>query len=418
MATDATTTTAADDAPEPAAENPTPTATAAPSSPAGTSSAPAPPPAPAVPADVEQEALGLIAGHLGGSAVAQLQQQIDNLNARAATAATGLKTRRPAADVHAFREFVKWIAPSITRRREYEDRVESLQALISPGALRSVSEGRATPAEEIKALAESALGVPTVAGFVAEMQSKHLTDSRSELAKIAEDFKHVGHHLRMGSTSARRDPIVGAFEQDHRLNDLRTLIQRRRLLEARVARLDGDASSAVQARSHATTAAVTAAGGPDAVARGVVESRKVRGQWWRSDPQGLELERLDAAVAQADAHLASLGVTPETAAPDSYAATVAKDRATNLAAADALRKAINGRLTAAVADLVAAAIAGDESSRATLAADAAALPRAFAVGFPDAIAAARFEGSQFEALVEAITTEQRNAAPVLQPAAR
>lgn len=360
------------------------------------------------PSDVELEALGLVVKHHGRKALADLQVQIDNLNQRAATAASGLRKPNPTASN--LTAFARWIYPSLERRRLYEDRMASLEAIADPTAVPTLKDVRQSAADDVKALAESAWGVDVTARFIAELQAQALTTARRDLEAVVKSIATHAHYFAAGHVKTRHDKVVGLFQQDLFLEDVRALVHHKRTLENRIGRLTGDVATAVQARSDATSAAVKAAGGAAAVAKGVIESRKVRKTFYSADPSALDLQRLEASIAQADTHLAALGTTPETAT-DGYGATKASERADQVEKAKALRAAMEDRQTSAVATLVANAIAGDEPARATLAADAAALPGAFAPGFPEQIAAAQFEGSSLAALVESLIATESNGQP-------
>jgi hypothetical protein len=355
--------------------------------------------------EVENQAYDMIASHDIERAREDLrfhaQKLMERLQASAKWWTTQPAPDRP--DKLYLRPFLATVIPMLRTRRLFEDRLARFSPPEDNGEVSPPPTlPRPSLAQEAESLALRSFGPErtreALADLVADISGNvevELLNADRELAP----FANMKQGFRWRSLDHTHDSWVEAL-----WGHVVPLLATRRHCENRLARLRGDPEGARRAVGDSVKAAVRAAGGRDLVVRGLRESAILSGKFLEGDPCYADLLRAKAEIASLRQQFEALGapVQPERG---SHAETLANRIGALKAQVASLVASATERRSADLGSLVDAACNGSEKARAELSKLAAALPSGFKTGFPEAIAAAAFSGSDFAPIVAEVEAE-------------
>lgn len=354
--------------------------------------------------DVEGEALLALAEARGGGAEGDLSRQIDRLNGRVATLLGSYVDPRGGPKIDAL---VMEAGAALRERNALRERRARLRAVLHPDDVTPAPDVEDAGAELQRRVVDAAGrrgadDLRALAGRVEADLLRRVGRLGTALADLVATYR-AGQHFG-GSAS-------GAWDQDAWIDRVRVVVATRRVYADRLVLLARDKGGSARVQAAIAAEAVRLAGGPERVARGVIESRRFRQRFVQEDPDYPQVERLATAAAGARSGLEKLGVTPADAEPGSYGAELAGQLAEAERAAAELKERILARQTAAVSALVGRVSAGDPEARAELIADVVGLPRAFAPGLAAGLTAADAESAALGVILDHLDEERLLANP-------
>jgi hypothetical protein len=355
--------------------------------------------------EVENASLEWLWKSSGRDAVAELDKHIDAYTRRIAMrcdVVRGIELRTVAPLVEEVRRIGEWC----TLRRSYEDRRNRLRVLGGEGKPKSSRPPRPV-AEEVRDLVVEARGDESLDAFrryVASLEAAYV----AMLAEAeAQPARWAGVTL---------NPSQGSipFSQDEILDKVRAAIATCREIQVRRARIAGDRTAMRLSQAEDVARAIEAAGGPEAVASGMRESRLIRKLWYEQSPSFDALAAAEGRRAKLQGELRLLNVSAEDAAalPEhSHSRGIAIElRDDAVPEATAIRKRIDDAMGADVAELVRMAMEGGEGAREIIERDVRALPTAFASDLAESLNHAQAELSAVGCLAVAMMLDPFNAA--------
>ena len=281
-------------------------------------------------------------------------------------------------------EMLAAAVPELLRRRFLED-------------LRSTAHGdkppanRAALADEIRDLAAEYLG--EAEGIAALGRLKGFVRARLNAELEALEASMIPWRTPVADEAIIRPTGLYTSAVDMLFDQAVEYERRRADLVARIAALAPTEADPVSAAAQHVAQAVADANGRDFLVSRVIQARHVRGVFYANDPAAHALATAEIALRNVSADLDRLPA--DSPAPSDYATELVKAKEELTARVATLRAEIDARQAADLADLVDAALAGDDAAREALEVEVRSAPRVFPRGLAEQI---RWHGQLVEDL--------------------